>query len=128
MFSKDKVAAAAQEIVDHLKMVEHIKALQDGQRDIAREYHKLSERVASIESDLRAIRAETTLAAIQETQKIINSVQGGLNDRIEKVAIQMAVFEATQFQKTMMMGEAESFRLRKNVSPSRIADENVDPI
>lgn len=94
-FNKDKVVKAAQEIANHLQMTDHIKALQESQKLLAQSVADLNNRVTGLETELKAIRAETLLASIDKTQSIVNSVQGNLNQRIQDLAIKVAVMEAT---------------------------------
>jgi hypothetical protein len=91
VWGRDKVAKAAQEIADHLKLIEHVKALQTGQKDLAAAIARLDDRLRMIEAEIRSIRSETALQAVREAQSIVNAVQGHLNERIEKVAVDVAV-------------------------------------
>ena len=93
MFSlgREKIAEAAKEIADSLMIVENVKALQHGQKDIADAVKALDDRIRAIEFEMRALKAETTMQAIKETTLIVNAVQGSLNQRIEDIAIKVAV-------------------------------------
>ena len=39
---------------------------------------------------MRVLKAETKLESLKEAQYLVNSVQGGLNERIETLAIKVA--------------------------------------
>ncbi|WP_294196854.1 hypothetical protein [uncultured Sphingomonas sp.] len=95
MFSRAKIGAAAQEIANHLQLVEHVKALQDGQKAIADSIAVLNDRIRAIELEMSTLKAEVKLEALKEAQGVIFAVQGGLNQRIEDVAVQVAVLRAT---------------------------------
>ena len=92
-FSRQKIAEAAKELADHLQVVEHIKTLQVAQKELADSIKVLGDRIREIEIEMRALKAETVLQAVRETQSIINSVQGGLNQRIETLAVQVALIQ-----------------------------------
>lgn len=68
MFSKDKIAVAARELADHLQVVEHIKALQQGQKDLADAIKLMGDRIRELESDMRVLKSETKLEALRETR------------------------------------------------------------
>lgn len=91
MFSKERIAQAATEIADHLRVVEQIKALQAAQKELADSIRLIGDRVREIQTELRALKAETLLEAVKETQNIVNAVQGGLNQRLEAIAVKVAV-------------------------------------
>jgi hypothetical protein len=50
-------------------------------------------KISDMQAELRAIKAETSMFAMKETQGIVNAVQGGLNQRIEKLAARLALTE-----------------------------------
>ncbi len=53
----------------------------------------LDERVRDLQADIRTLKAETKLDALREAQAIVNAVQGGLNQRIEALAVKVALVE-----------------------------------
>jgi hypothetical protein len=93
MFSRDKIAKAATEIADHLQLIDNVRALQQAQKEIAQTVNALSQKIWEMQSELRGLRAEVTLAAMKETQSIVNAVQGGLNERMESMAVRLAIAE-----------------------------------
>lgn len=95
MFGKKKVAEIAREIADHLQVIEHVKALQTAQKEMADELRSHSSDLERIRSEMAALKAETKFEALKETQQIVNAVQGSLNERIETLAIKIAVMDGS---------------------------------
>jgi hypothetical protein len=93
LFGRDKVAKAAQDLVDHLKLVENVKALQIAQKELADAFTRLDERVRAMEAELRAAKAAIRSDALRETQNIVNAVQGGLNQRFQDLAVDLALLQ-----------------------------------
>jgi Asp-tRNA(Asn)/Glu-tRNA(Gln) amidotransferase C subunit len=89
MMGREKIASTAQEIAAHLQIVDHIKALQQGQKEIVDSMAELSDRLREMEAGLRAIKAETMLETAKETQRMLHSVQGGFYDRITDLTVQV---------------------------------------
>ncbi|MBY6241722.1 hypothetical protein [Methylosinus sp. Sm6] len=93
MLGRDKIAQAAKELAEHLQVIETIKSLQESQKKLADAVNALDQRLRSLEVELKVVRADVRVDALRETQNIVNSVQGGLNQRIEDLAIKVAVME-----------------------------------
>ncbi len=91
--SRKRMAAAAKELADHLLLIDHVKALQAGQRELADAIALLGHRLHQIEAQVQAARADTKLDAIREAQTVVNVVQDSLNQRIETLAVKIAVQE-----------------------------------
>jgi hypothetical protein len=49
---RQKIAEAAKELANHLQVVEHIKALQTGQKELADSIAALGDRIRAIETEL----------------------------------------------------------------------------
>lgn len=111
MFGREKLAQAAKELADHLLVVESIKALQTAQKELADAIKKLDQRIRRIENDLQVIKAETKLDALRETQSVINAVQGGLNQRIEDLAVKIAVMQS-ESKKAVPLGSPTILELK----------------
>jgi hypothetical protein len=92
-FNRDKVAKAAQEIADSLTIPENVKALQTAVKEVADAVRRLDDRLRVIEGELRAAKAEIRGDALRETQAIVNAVQGGLNQRIQEIAVDVAILQ-----------------------------------
>ncbi|MBL1257980.1 hypothetical protein [Methylocystis sp. Sn-Cys] len=59
-----------------------------------------------IEVELRVLKAETKLDALREAQAVVNAVQGNLNQRIEDLAVKVAVMEAKPSSHRILDGSA----------------------
>jgi hypothetical protein len=92
-FGRKAIAEAAKEVADQLQVVEHVKALQTAQKELADAIKLMGERIRDLELEMRVLKADTKLEALKETQIIVNGVQGGLNQRIENVAVKVAMIE-----------------------------------
>jgi hypothetical protein len=101
LFSRDKISSAAKELAEHLDIIQTVRSLQIAQKETADSIHvvrkeladameKLDSRIQRIEIEMRALKAETALECIKETQNIVNGVQGNLNQRIQDLAVQVA--------------------------------------
>lgn len=93
MWSRKSLGDAAREIADHLQLIEHVKALQTGQKELGAAIATLGDRLRAIETDLAVLRAEVKLDALREAQSVVYAVQGGLNQQIQDLAVRMAVHE-----------------------------------
>ncbi|MGO8506172.1 hypothetical protein AB9F35_32260 [Rhizobium leguminosarum] len=93
MFNRKQVADAATEIAEHLKVVDNIKALQAAQKDLSVAIATLGERIRDIEISIIQLKSDIRVETLKETQSIVNSVQGGLNSRIQDLAISVALIE-----------------------------------
>jgi uncharacterized phage infection (PIP) family protein YhgE len=94
-FSRTKSAEAAEEIANHLRLVDHVKALQTGQKELAEAIATLSDRLGKIEAQMGQLKAETRLEAVKEAQSVVYAVQSNLNQRIQDLAVKLAVAEAS---------------------------------
>jgi len=94
MIGRSKAADLAQDIANHLQVPEQIKSLQIAQKELADAIKRLDSRLTEIEIELRVVKAETKLDALREAQSVVNAVQGGLNQRIEDLAVKIAVIDA----------------------------------
>jgi cell fate (sporulation/competence/biofilm development) regulator YmcA (YheA/YmcA/DUF963 family) len=94
MWGREKIVEAAKELANHLQMVEHVKALQQGQKEISLAVASLNDRISEMEVTLRALKAETKLEAIRETQAMVNAVQGRFYERLEGLSIKVAAVES----------------------------------
>jgi len=93
MFGRDRIARAAADIADHLQIIENVRALQLAQKELADALKSVMSKISDMQAELRAIKAETAMFAMKETQGIVNAVQGGLNQRIENLAVRLALTE-----------------------------------
>jgi chromosome segregation ATPase len=95
MLSREKVANAATELAEHLKIIENIRSLQTAQKEVSDELRSISQRIFELQVELRALKAEVKFESLKEAQMTVNAVQGGLNQRLETLSNKMAVIEAT---------------------------------
>jgi len=93
MFGRDRIAKAASELADHLQVIENVRALQTGQKELANAIKSLADQVQELRVEVHVMRADVRLDTLRETQNIVNAVQGGLNQRIEALAVKVAVVE-----------------------------------
>ncbi len=102
IFSRKGIAEAAKELSDHLQLIEHVKALQAGQKELADAIAAIGQRLNKLEAELHSVRSDTKLDAIREVQVIVNGVQGTLNQRIETIAVKVALLEAGKTDTTRL--------------------------
>jgi predicted nucleic acid-binding Zn-ribbon protein len=100
MWSREKIAKTAQEIADHLALVENVKALQQGQKEMANAIAALGSRIGNIEADMRAMKSEVKFEAIKETQQMLNAVQGAFHDKLTDLTVRVSHFEGGDGSKT----------------------------
>lgn len=94
IFGRESVAKAAAELAEHLSIIDHVKALQVAQKELAVELKLTNDRILELFAEMRALRGELKYECIKETQSIVNSVQGGLNSRLDEVTSQVAVLDS----------------------------------
>jgi hypothetical protein len=93
IFNREKLASAAKELAEHLEIIQTVRSLQEAQKKTADAVEKLELRIQKIETEMRALKAETALECVKETQNIVNGVQGNLNQRIQDLAVQVAALD-----------------------------------
>jgi hypothetical protein len=106
MFSRKQIAEVAADIASQLRVIDDIKALQVGQKELADTLELLGDRLRKVESELRALKAETILDALKETQAVVNAVQGSFNQRIETLAVKVALMEGDRPKSMLIDGQA----------------------
>jgi predicted nucleic acid-binding Zn-ribbon protein len=87
--TRKKLAEAAREVADHLQLIDHVKALQQGQKEIADAVAALGRRLDILEASLPALKAEVGLSALREAQSVVYQTQSGLNERMERLAVEV---------------------------------------
>jgi cell fate (sporulation/competence/biofilm development) regulator YmcA (YheA/YmcA/DUF963 family) len=92
-WNREKIGKAAQEVADHLMLVEHVKVLQQGQKQMADAIALVDSRLRQFEADVRAAKAETKFEAIKETTHLLQSVQGAFHDRLTHLTVKVAQLE-----------------------------------
>ena len=124
MWPRDKIAQAAQEIADHLKLIENVKSIQIAQKELADAMATLDIRLRNIETTLRVSKAETLLEAITKAQDVVNSVQGHLSDRIETLSVKVALLER---EASMELISSRSTDKLSRISASTPSSDEVSP-
>ncbi|MGL3208291.1 hypothetical protein [Bradyrhizobium sp. BR 1433] len=110
MFSREKIQKTAQEIADHLRLTDHIKGLQQAQKEMADAIASLGDRIKNLETELRVIKAETKLEAVRETQQVLNSVQGAFHDKLTEIAVRISHIESSTGSKAALIDRAKRGR------------------
>jgi len=93
MFGRDKLGKAAEEVVNHLLLVDHVKALQQGQKDLAAAIKAVNDRLTAIEADFKVMKSETQRDALREVQSAINAVQGAFHEKLGTISTKIAIIE-----------------------------------
>jgi cell fate (sporulation/competence/biofilm development) regulator YmcA (YheA/YmcA/DUF963 family) len=102
-FSREKIGKTAQEIADHLMLVENVKALQQAQKEMANAIAALDDRIRKMEADMRAVKAEAKFEAIKETQQMLNSVQGAFHDKLTHLTVRIVQVERLEDSKSPLI-------------------------
>jgi predicted nucleic acid-binding Zn-ribbon protein len=107
-WSREKIGKTAQEIADHLMLVENVRALQQGQKEMANAIASLDDRIRKMEADMRAVKAEAKFEAIKETQQMLNAVQGAFHDKLTDLTVRIAQVERQEDSKTPLIALSKS--------------------
>ena len=92
-WSRETIEKAAQDVAEQLMLVEHVKALQQGQKQMADAIALIDGRLRQIETDMRAVKAEAKFEAIKETTQMLQSVQDAFHDKLSNLTAKVAQFE-----------------------------------
>jgi len=90
-FGRDKLAKASEEFAETLKVVDNIRTLQRAQTEMAEAIRRIADGVQSLEVEFRALKAEIRAETLRETQGIVNAVQGGFYQKLQDIAVDVAV-------------------------------------
>jgi hypothetical protein len=93
MFSRDKLAKTAEEVANHLLLVDHVKALQQGQRDLAAAISAVNDRLTAMEAEFKVLKSEAQRDALREVQNAVNAVQGAFHDKLSTLSTKIAIIE-----------------------------------
>lgn len=91
MFTRKNIGDATQEVLDHLQLIDNVKALKAGQLELGSAIGLINERLSKIEAALSVAKAEIKLDAIKESQSVVFAVQNSLNQRVEDLAVKLAL-------------------------------------
>ncbi|TIX48848.1 hypothetical protein [Alteraurantiacibacter aquimixticola] len=92
-FSRKQAAELAEEITDHLKLIENVKALQTAQKEIATAVAKLGEDVRRLEIGMTALKSDVKYEAMKETQATVFAVQSSFNERLQDISLKVRDIE-----------------------------------
>lgn len=93
MWGREKIGKTVEEIADHLLLVDHVKALQQGQKEIAAAIRAVNDRLTLIEAEFKVLKADTQRDALREVQHAVNAVQGGFYDKLSSLSTRVALVE-----------------------------------
>ncbi|WP_316174737.1 hypothetical protein [Bradyrhizobium sp. SZCCHNRI1073] len=93
MWGRSNIGRTVEELTDHLRLVDHVRALQDGQKEIAEAIRAVNSRLTSIEAEFRVLKAETQRDALREVQHAVQGVQTSMHDELTRMATRLAVLE-----------------------------------
>jgi hypothetical protein len=91
--SHESMGKAAQEVADHLTVVEHIKALQQGQKQMADAIALIDIHLRQFEADVPAAKTEARFEAIKETAQLLQSAQDVSQDKLTHLPVNVAQLE-----------------------------------
>jgi len=93
MWGRSNIGKTVEELTDHLRLVDHVRALQDGQKEIAEAIRTVNHRLTSMEAEFRTLKAETQRDALREVQHAVSAVQSSVHDELTRMATRLAVLE-----------------------------------
>jgi len=93
MFSRKKIIEGGQEALDILKITDNIRSLQTSQKEMADSIAALGELIRDVRAELREVKNEAKLDAVIKAQEVVGSVQNGFNQRMEDMAVKLALLE-----------------------------------
>lgn len=87
-----------------MKAVEHIKSLQEMQREMSNNIATLGDMIkdlkrdisvleADLKAEIRDAKSEAKLEAIQQATSVVTNVQNGFNQRMQDIAVQVAMLD-----------------------------------
>ena len=93
MSGRGNIGKAVEELTDHLRLVDHVRALQEGQKQIAEAIKAVNQRLTAIETEFRVLKAETQRDALREVQHAVQGVQSSMHDELTRMATRLVVLE-----------------------------------
>jgi hypothetical protein len=122
-WGRDKIGKTVEEIADHLRLVDHVKALQEGQKELAAAIRVVNDRLTAMDAEFKILKAETQRDALREVQQAVNSVQGAFHDKLNNIATRVAIIEHDRRADGRLPGSATlSLSDGKDTDGPRIAD------
>jgi hypothetical protein len=93
MWGREKIGKTVEEIADHLLLVDHVKALQQGQKEIAEALKAVNDRLTAMEAEFKVLKAETQRDALREVQQAVNAVQGAFYEKLGSLSTRVTLAE-----------------------------------
>ncbi|WP_315758026.1 MULTISPECIES: hypothetical protein [unclassified Bradyrhizobium] len=119
MWGRSNIGKTVEELTDHLRLVDHVRALQDGQKEIAEAIRAVNNRLTSIEAEFRVLKAETQRDALREVQHAVQGVQGSVHDELTRMATRLAVLEQALRREVVRQQPASAAVPRPPAAPPR---------
>ena len=123
LFGRKQAAEIAEEIVDHLKLIENVRALQTAQKEIAMAVAKLGEDVRRLEIEMTALKSDVKYEAMKEAQSAVLSVQSSFNERLQDIALKVRDIEHStgriSFESPKLLNDSRTTTNDKPNSKSR---------
>jgi|SRR5215207_294149 len=120
MFSRDKLAKTAEEVANHLLLVDHVKALQQGQKDLAAAINAVNDRLTAMEAEFKVLKSEAQRDALREVQGAINAVQGAFHDKLSIPSTKVAIIEHVAITQRPTNGPALAYSEKNATSAGSV--------
>jgi predicted nucleic acid-binding Zn-ribbon protein len=93
-FSRKGAAETAKEIAAHLSLVDDVANLQKMQKELADAIARLNDRLKDFEVELRTLKPEVQLAAMEKTTQMVQTVQGAFHEKLTDLTVRISKLEA----------------------------------
>ncbi len=93
MTGRSNIGKTVEELTDHLRLVDHVRALQEGQKEIAEAIRAINHRLTSIEAEFRILKAETQRDTVREVQQAVHGVEVSVHDELARLTTRLIVME-----------------------------------
>jgi uncharacterized protein (DUF3084 family) len=120
MWGRSNIGKTVEELTDHLRLVDHVRALQDGQKEIAEAIRALNQRLTSMEAEFRVLKAETQRDALREVQHAVQGVQTSMHDELTRMSTRLAMLEQALRREAVRQQAQPAASPRAPVTPPRL--------
>jgi propanediol dehydratase large subunit len=93
---RKKIGDVAQEVAEAAQVIENVRSLQEAQKELANDIRLMGELMHRLETQMEVLKAQTKQEAAEKTQEIVNAVQGAFYQRLQDLAVKIAVMEERQ--------------------------------
>jgi len=90
---RNSIDKTVEELTDHLRLVDHVRALQEGQKEIAEALRAVNHRLTSIEAEFRILKAETQRDTVREVQQAVHAAEVSAHDELARLSTRVIVLE-----------------------------------